>query len=70
MAAKFKLGDRVWYTELYWLPKVPRRAEVIGFDNRWGYAVTIRLDGTTGSVTLNPEVLTPLSLLDLMAESL
>lgn len=67
----FKFGDRVWYKEPFWMGDTGlRRATVIGFDTRWGFAVTVRLDGTTGSVTTSPVSLAPMNALDLIAEKI
>jgi hypothetical protein len=67
---KFKVGDRIWYKDTYFNPHRSARGTVIGFDPKWNSSVTIRLDKTTGSITTYPEVVTPLSALDLLAESI
>jgi hypothetical protein len=69
MADVFKVGDRVWFKDTSVRHgEVLRRAEVIHFDTRWGFAITVRLDGTTGSVTTYPGALAAMSTLDLLAE--
>ena len=68
----YEIGDRVWYKEPFWMNggrEVQRRAKVIGFETRWGFAITVRMDGQTGSVTTYPAAVTPMNVLDLLAEA-
>jgi hypothetical protein len=70
MAAKFEIGDRVWYRGLYDVTMTSHRATVIGFNKNWSLGIIVRLDGATGSIVTLAEALTPMNVLDLLSECL